>query len=475
MELKNKFLDIVGLTQLVSEIKTRLANNAAASKLMSATYANDTITLTQGGENGTAKNEVTVSLTTATADKNGLMSKEQVAELGRLNTDKLDKVALRIDGKDHASLFSTTTANGKQIAVIDYTTKFSGDNDDWKTQAPTAGAVATALGTKVDNETYSTKVAALEKSITDNKKAADDALALKVDKSTYATDKAAIEKSIEDGLALKVDKTTYDSDKQKQTTKDEGQDALIAKHEDMLYKTGTTATNVYNKSEVDTAIATAKAAIVGGDDNAQLQETYKTLIAISNWIESNDGADDAAGLTKDVATLKQTTATHTSDIEELKGNVEAILGTDSTGISLTSLDARLDTVESDLNTATTGIKAKLATAETDITNLKSELDTAGTGIKARLTAAEDDIDTLEGKMQAAEENISKNTKAITDLDTKLDNAKADKTAAIGSVDDLDWDEATNSYKLVFKSVSGATLDTVSFSVFTADDITALFQ
>jgi hypothetical protein len=474
MELKNKFLDIVGLTQLVSEIKTRLANNAAASKLMSATYANDTITLTQGGENGTEKNEVTVSLTTATADKNGLMSKEQVAELGRLNTDKLDKVALRIDGKDHASLFSTTTANGKQIAVIDYTTKFSGDNDDWKTQAPTAGAVATALGTKVDNETYSTKVAALEKSITDNKKAADEALATKLDTTTYATDKQAIEKSITDGLSLKVDVSTYNSDKSKQTTKDEAQDALISKHETMLYTAGTKATNVYNKTEVDNAIADAKKAILTGDDTGAISTAYDTIKEIADWISSNDG-EAATGLTKDVATLKQTTAGHASDIEELKGNVEAILGTGSSGISLTSLDTRLDTVESDLNTATTGIKAKLATAETDITNLKSELDTAGTGIKARLTTAEGDIDKLEGKMQTAEENISKNAKAITDLDTKLDNAKADKTAAVGSVEDLAWDEATNSYKLVFKSVSGATLDTVSFSVFTAADITALFQ
>lgn len=474
MELKNKFLDIVGLTQLVSEIKTRLANNAAASKLMSATYANDTITLTQGGENGTAKNEVTVSLTTATTDKNGLMSKEQVAELARLNTAKLDKVALRIDGKDHASLFSTTTVNGKQVAVIDYTSKFSGDNDDWKTQAPTAGAVATALGTKVDNETYSTKVAALEKSITDNKKAADEAIALKVDKTTYATDKQTIEKSITDGLALKVDVNTYNSDKSKQTTKDEDQDALISKHEKMLYTTGTTATNVYNKTEVDTAIADAKKAILTGDATGTIAEAYDTIKEIADWISSNDG-EAATGLTKDVATLKQTTAGHTSDIEGLRTDVNAILGTSGSGISLTSLGSRLDTVESDLNTEKTGIKAKLATAETDITTLKSELDTAGTGIKARLTTAEGDIDKLEGRMQTAEENISKNAKAITDLDTKLDNAKADNTAAVGSVDDLVWDDATNSYKLVFKSVSGATLDTVSFSVFTAADITALFQ
>lgn len=475
MELKNKFLDIVGLTQLVSEIKTRLANNAAASKLMSAKYENDTITLTQGGENGTEKNEVTVSLTTATTDKNGLMSKEQVAELGRLNTAKLDKVALRIDDALDAELFATATVDGKQVSVIDYTTKLSSLTDKQKKQAPTAGAVATALSTKVDSETYSTKVAALEKSITDNKKAADDAIALKVDKTTYATDKAAIEKSITDGLALKVNVSDYTTDKQAQATKNEGYDTAIAKHETMLYTAGTKATNVYNKSEVDAAIAAAKAAIVGGDDNAQLQETYNTLIAISNWIESNDSADDAAGLTKDVATLKSTTASHTTDIEGLRTDVNAILGTGSSEISLTSLDARLDTVESDLNTETTGIKAKLATAETDITNLKSELDTAGTGIKAKLTAAEGDINTLKGKMQAAEENISKNAKAITDLDTKLDNAKADKTAAVGSVEDLVWNEANNSYDLVFKSVSGAELDRVSFSIFTAADITALFK
>lgn len=451
MELKNKFLDIVGLTQLVSEIKTRLANNAAASKLMSATYVNDTITLTQGGENGTEKNKVTVSLTTATTDKNGLMSKEHVAELGRLNTAKLDKVALRIDDALDAKLFSTATVDGKQVSVIDYTTKLSSLTDDQKKQAPTAGAVATALATKVDNETYSTKVAALEKSITDNKKAADDAIALKVDKDTYATDKQA------------------------QATKNEGYDTAIAKHEAMLYTAGTKAKNVYNKTEVDDAIADAKKSILTGDDKGAIAEAYDTIKEIADWISSNDGADDAAGLTKDVATLKSTTAGHTTAIEGLRTDVNAILGTGGSGISLTSLDSRLSTVESDLNTATTGIKAKLATAETDITNLKSELNTDGTGIKARLTTAESDIDKLEGRMQTAEENISKNATAITNLDTKLDNAKADKTSAIGSVDDLVWNGTTNSYDLVFKSVSGATIDTVSFSVFTAADITALFQ
>ena len=475
MELKNKFLDIVGLTQLVSEIKTRLANNAAASKLMSATYVNDTITLTQGGENGTEKNKVTVSLTTATTDKNGLMSKEHVAELGRLNTAKLDKVALRIDDALDAKLFSTATVDGKQVSVIDYTTKLSSLTDDQKKQAPTAGAVATALATKVDNETYSTKVAALEKSITDNKKAADDAIALKVDKDTYATDKQAIEKSITDGLALKVDKDTYATDKQAQATKNEGYDTAIAKHEAMLYTAGTKAKNVYNKTEVDDAIADAKKSILTGDDKGAIAEAYDTIKEIADWISSNDGADDAAGLTKDVATLKSTTAGHTTAIEGLRTDVNAILGTGGSGISLTSLDSRLSTVESDLNTATTGIKAKLATAETDITNLKSELNTDGTGIKARLTTAESDIDKLEGRMQTAEENISKNATAITNLDTKLDNAKADKTSAIGSVDDLVWNGTTNSYDLVFKSVSGATIDTVSFSVFTAADITALFQ
>ena len=260
---KLKFLDIVGLTQLVSEITSRIST--AVTTATNKTLINDVtfintdgkITLKQGTDNSNVK---TVTLDFATTTQNGLMTKEQVTELANLKTDKLDKVALRIDGTDHASLFTTTTVGGKQVAVIDYTTKLSSLTDAQKIQAPTAEAVATALGTKVSTETYNAGVKELDDAI----KANASNIEKKVDADDYTKDKADINTAITNGLALKVDKTTYDTDKQAQKTKDEGQDALIAKHDDMLYKTGTSSTNVYNKTEVNEAIAGVKAEILGG-------------------------------------------------------------------------------------------------------------------------------------------------------------------------------------------------------------------
>lgn len=49
------------------------------------------------------------------------------------------------------------------------------------------------------------------------------------------------------------------------------------------------------------AIAAAKAEIIGGEDNEELQSTYNTLKAIAEWIDANDEATDAAGLAKGVA------------------------------------------------------------------------------------------------------------------------------------------------------------------------------
>lgn len=457
-----KFLDITGLTQLVKEIKNRIEAAQTASVIDSMSYDADSrkLSIAQGGKNDVAN----ATLPLASSSNAGLMSTDQVAELARLNTAKLDKVALRIDGTTHATLFDTTTANGTVVSVVDYTTNV-GEGAPVN-QAPVASAVATALGTKLDSAdftafyngkdgVYDTKMASVDGLITD---LSDD----KLDKETYNTDKLAIENSITSGLAGKVDNKTYQDHLTAQAEKDLAQQEAINKHEAFLY-TGND-TNIYTKTQVDDAIAEAKAAIVGGDDNAQLQETYKTLISISNWIESNDGADDAAGLTKDVAALKSTTSGHTTAIEGLQNSVKTIIGEDGNGGKVAVLASRLTTVENDLNTESTGIKARLTTVEND-------LNTATTGIKAKLATAEGKISTLEGKVSTAEGNI---TTLQGDV-TTLTNNKAAKSEAFGSAEDLVWDATTNSYKLEFKSVSGATLDTVNFPVFTADDITALFN
>lgn len=464
---KLKFLDIVGLTQLVSEIKTKISdaiNTATNSTLINTlTYdkASSTLTIKQGTDDSHVK---TVTLDAATEGNSGLMTAAHVSELARLNTAKLDKVALRIDGKQDASLFSTSTVkvDGKdtQVAVIDYTTNLS---DKTSIQAPTAGAVATALDTKVNTETYEAKVKDLDDAI----KANTAKIEKKLDAGTYATDKAAIEKSITDGLALKVDKTTYEADKQAQSLKDQNQDDLIEKHENFLY-TGD-ALNVYTKNEVNAEIDNAKKAILLGDATGEIAKAYDTIKEIADWISSNDGADDAAGLTKDVATLKSTTQGHSTAIEGLQADVKTIVGEDGKSGLIVGLDSRLgiaegdiDDLEAELNTANTGVKARL-------TALESELNTETTGVKARLSTAEGDID----KLQSDYEKVQETLDTINGKDSGL-ALKADKTKAVGSIENLVWNGTTNAYEMVYTSVSGAELNRVSFQVFTADDITALF-
>ena len=436
-DYSKKFLDIVGLTQLVAEIKTRIEAAKTASKIdsMSYTAADRKLSISQGGTADVA----TTILPLASTSAAGLMSSDQVSELARLNTAKLDKVALRIDGTTHATLFETTTSNGTVVSVVDYTTNV-GQNAPTN-QAPVASAVATALGTKLDSATFTAFYNGKD-GVYDAKMSSVDSLIsglsdTKLDKETHNTDKAALEKSITDGLATKVDDTTYQNHLTAQSTKDAEQDAAIQKHEAFLFDGENT--KIYTKTQVDDAIADVKAEILGGDIEQALKD-YDTIKEIAEWITNDETG--AANLASEVATLKSTTAGHATAIEGLQASVETIIGTDGNGGKVAALASRLTTAEGQIST-----------------------------LEGKVSTAEGKISTLEGKMTTAEGNI---TTLQGDV-TTLTNNKAAKSEAFGSAEDLVWDATTNSYKLEFKSVSGTTLDTVNFPVFTAADITALFN
>ena len=69
-------------------------------------------------------------------------------------------------------------------------------------------------------------------------------------------------------------------------------------------------------------------------------------------------------------------------------NLETVVAGKAAQSALETLQGRVKTVEDDLNTASTGLKAKMTTAECEIDALQAALNTASTGIKARLTAVE---------------------------------------------------------------------------------------
>ena len=120
-----------------------------------------------------------------------------------------------------------------------------------------------------------------------------------------------------------------------------------------------------------------------------------------------------------------------------------------------ALAGRVSDLESELDTAETGIKARLTKAEIDIDavegraealegradTLEADLNTATTGIKARLDKAEDDIDAVENRATALETFIgSKDSRNIytktevdnlqTNQDTSLKGYTDDKVAAL---------------------------------------------
>jgi len=86
----------------------------------------------------------------------------------------------------------------------------------------------------------------------------------------------------------------------------------------------------------------------------------------------------------------------------------------------TALDGRLDTIEGNLNTSSTGLLDRVTAAEGDIDTLQADLNTTTTGLKDRMTAAEGDIDTLES-----------------DLNTSTTGLKDRMTAAEGRLDAID--------------------------------------
>ena len=439
---KFKFLDYIGLQELVNKIKGLINDSKAATSVEKVEYdaATRKFTLTQGDTTIVSDPIAEVSSTNS-----GLMTSAQLATLEDVNANKVQSICVSVDGSNVANTlrYDNSTANEK-LAIIDYTTQLGSLTDVTRKQAPTAGAVKDALDTKVDNETYTADKAtfALEASVQERFNALPDTYYTEDEIDTKVD---AINKAIADGDELKVNVTDFNTYKGEQEAKDETQNAAIKDLQDFVGVAGKTSTNVYNKSEVDSAISGVKSEILGGDITQALKD-YDTIKEIAEWITSD--TTGAAGLANQVATNTADIATNKSNIEKNAADIEDLktkdLAIDDEIADLkeadNALDLRVDALEGTVGNATAGLVK-------DVADLKA----ADEGLDARL-------DVIEGTGEGSIKH------AIATTETK----------AVGSLGEITLAADGKNYEMEVKSVSGAKLQTVVFETFTTADIEALF-
>lgn len=454
---KLKFLDITGLTALVEKIKTLVNDAIDSSKVESMTYdsENRTFKVTQQGDTYVTSDAIPV----ASGGAAGLMSSEQLATLNDVKSNKIDKVALRIDGAQDATLFSSSTINGEKVTVIDYTTDLA--NEQTKNQAPTAGAVNTALSAKLDTETYNTDKAtfATKTEVSEQFTDLEESIANDYYTKTEVDD---IKSDLNTAIGNKLDSSEFNTFKNGYDSAHEALTNDISDLSDTLTSlttftgtiNGTEATNVYNKTEVDEALASLETKILGGDRD-QINDTYETLKGIADWI-TND-ATGATGLASQVETNRTNIESNKTDIDALKTTV----GDSTKGLVKDVAD--LKTTVGDSTTGLVKAVADLATKDSeiegDIDDLTTAIGTETTGLTGRVASLETGTESLGNRLTTLEQDK---------------DSYATKSDAVGSFGNFTRNDAGN-LELEVINVNGDALTPITFEVFTEADINALFE
>lgn len=154
-----------------------------------------------------------------------------------------------------------------------------------------------------------------------------------------------------------------------------------------------------DKTELTNAIATAKQEAIATVLGEGVDEDFDTLKEVADWILSD--TTGAAALQTDVAAIKADYL-KAADKTELEGKIttaqnaanaaqgevdalEGVVATKAAQADLEALAGRVSTVEGDLNTETTGLKAKMTQAEADIDALETKV--GDTPVADQITAA----------------------------------------------------------------------------------------
>ena len=109
----------------------------------------------------------------------------------------------------------------------------------------------------------------------------------------------------------------------------------------------------------------------------------------------------------------------------------------ATNADLTALGTRVTNIETDLNTATTGLKARMTAAEGEIDALQAELDTAETGLKARVTAAEGEIDALQEAIGTGTNGLATRVGALETRAGQIESKNTEQDTAIENITKAD--------------------------------------
>ena len=323
----------------------------------------------------------------------------------------------------------------------------------------------------VTADTFTADLTEINKTVGENAAAiALNAKAIEVNQGAIAANLKAIKDNDADILALQdrmdaVDGTDGKLADHEARIKDledvvgDDKNGLVA---DVAAHTTTLAQQALTLTDHDTRIKANDT--LAKENKANIEANDADILALQNRMTAVDDAKNGtvAKLTARVVTL-----------EEFKNSTEVLLGTMDGRITaaqqqadkgvadalankkaLDALTGRVKTVEDDLNTADTGIKARLTAVEgkaSSNANLISGLDTTVAGIAGRVGTAEGNITTLQGQMtnliekngrldqiEGAADALTDRVKAVEDdLNTADTGIKAKLEAVISKADGLE--------------------------------------
>ena len=211
-----------------------------------------------------------------------------------------------------------------------------------------------------------------------------------------------------------------------------------------------------DKTELTNAIATAKQEAVATVLGEGTSADFDTLKEVADWILSD--TTGAAALQKDVAAIKADYL-KAADKTELEGKItaaqnaadkaqgevdalEGVVAKKAAQADLEALDDRVEAVEGELNTATTGLKARMTQAEADIDALEvlvgddsvsTQITNAVNELKnGQLKTMQGEIDAVEGRADALEAKAHEHANKA-ELDKIADGDKAKWDAKLEDV------------------------------------------
>lgn len=154
---------------------------------------------------------------------------------------------------------------------------------------------------------------------------------------------------------------------------------------------------------LETRLAAVEGDYLKGADKTELEGKIKSntdaIALLTNGVDSEtvDGVNDLIQYVKDHGTevtgMKADIKTNADDIDALEGRMDAAEGAIALKAAQTDLEAlagRVTTVEGDLNTETTGLKARMTAAEADIDALETKV--GDKTVSEQITAVTDPLD-----------------------------------------------------------------------------------